>query len=597
MRSITSVLVGIILVLSTILVTESKDITPATATTYYVSPSGNDSNNGSIDSPWRTIAYAVEQVPDNHCTIIAKNGVYNECAEIARAFASSLLIKTENPYKVRLQCGQALPVFKLRRAKNITIEGFEFTRPNLSADHNWLVIVWNGGGVWSENITLRDNIFHDSTNNDLLRIGSGAGNILIESNMFYNQAGSDEHIDVNGAIDVVIQDNVFFNDFAGSGRVNNNDTSSFIVIKDSEGASDGVIGAQRVVVQRNVFLNWEGSIWKQFVLIGEDGTSTYEAIDVTIQNNLFLGNSPNRTSSPISVRGSKNITIRANTIVGDLPARYFGIISTIVQNNPPNMSLAIHNNIWSDPTGTMGDAFSCCDPSQTSSYAFDNNLFFNAGHPFPSSSDSFVKVTDDAHRVIGDPKLGDQSSGITVPRWNGVDFGEYGTIRESFEGLVKQYGALNTDSAALHSANTSHMPADDILGGERSDIDTRPDIGAHEANGFDLTVAPIFYHIYPSESANYVLTIEPGIVIDPISISVGSVPEDITLALVPSVISLPGDAQLTLTSTHNASLLLPGIFMHIPITATGGGFTRTATIHLLVGGMSLYLPIISRDML
>ena len=53
--------------------------------------------------------------------------------------------------------------------------------------------------------------------------------------MFYNQWGSDEHIDVNSVTDVLIRDNVFFNDFAGSGRANPNNTSSYIVIKDSDG--------------------------------------------------------------------------------------------------------------------------------------------------------------------------------------------------------------------------------------------------------------------------------------------------------------------------------------------------------------------------
>ena len=60
--------------------------------------------------------------------------------------------------------------------------------------------------------------------------------------------------------------NIFFNDFAGSGRSNNNDTSSHIVIKDSN------LGSHNITVRRNVFLNWEGSTGSNFILIGEDRT-------------------------------------------------------------------------------------------------------------------------------------------------------------------------------------------------------------------------------------------------------------------------------------------------------------------------------------
>ena len=576
--------------------TPTSTLTPTGAnTTFYVSTNGNDSNTGSSSSPWRTITHAVGQVPDNDSVIIVKEGVYNECVSISRRFASSLLIQAEHPYRVRWQCDASLPILKIGKGKNITIQGFEFTRPDLSANQEWFVIIWKGGSTWAENITLRNNIFHDSVNNDLLRIGTGARNVIVEDNMFYNQAGPDEHIDINGATDTTIQDNIFFNDFAGSGRVDPRNTSSYIVIKDSEGTSDGVEGAQRISVRRNVFLNWEGS-QRSFVMVGEDGISTFEAFDVTIENNLMLGNSPDLMQSPITIRGSKNITVRANTIVGDLPSWYYVIAAYITDGNKLNENLRIHNNIWSDPTGTMGQDFSCCNPSQTRSYTFDNNLFFNAGQAFPGSSNPFVRITNDVHRVIGDPKLSNQRGGIAVPRWNGTGFnGGYGTIRQAFEGLVNQYGAPGIGSAAINTADPTNMPADDILGINRSDIDAEPDIGAVEASGFDLEVEPTFHHIEPGESASYILTVDSSVITEPVSISTGSVPQDIMLYLAPTTVPVPGAATITLTSTHTGSLLMPGVFARVPIIATGSGFTRMTAIYLLVGGISHYLPLILKD--
>ena len=87
-------------------------------------------------------------------------------------------------------------------------------------------------------------MLHDSHDNDILKINNGASQITVESNVFYNQAGSDEHIDINSVTDVVVQDNVFFNDFAGSGRANANDTSCFVVIKDSNGTDDTILGSR-----------------------------------------------------------------------------------------------------------------------------------------------------------------------------------------------------------------------------------------------------------------------------------------------------------------------------------------------------------------
>jgi hypothetical protein len=590
-------LVAILVVMSCISIAGATCVA-STSNTYYISTGGKDSNSGSIGSPWRTIAHAVDQVPDRSSTIVVRDGVYDECVFISRRFESSLLIKAEHPYRVRWQCDEPSQILKIGRAKNITVQGFEFTRPGLSEDHQWFVVVWWGGDTWSENITLRDNIFHDSVNNDLLRIGTGVSNIIVEGNVFYNQASvGGEHIDVNGVVGAIVQDNIFFNDFAGSGRVDHEDTNSYIVIKDSAGTKDGVIGARNIIVRRNVFLNWEGAM-RSFVMVGEDSISTFEAVGVTIENNLMLGNSPNPLSSPITVRGSKDVTVRANTIVGDCPGRYFVIDSFITGDNPKNENIRIHNNIWSDPTGTMGDQFSCCDPSQTTSFTFDNNLFFNKGNPFPDSNDPFVEITDDVHRVIGDPKLGDQGGGITVPRWNGTGFdGGYGTIREAFEGLVDRYGALGFGSAAIHRADPAHMPADDILGNERSNVDDAPDIGAYEAVGFGLAIEPIFHHIDPGESADYAIHVEPGIATGSVSISISAdgIPPNITWDLAPTTVSMPGVAGLTLTSTHDPESLAQGVFAHVTITVTGSGFTRTKQATLLVGGTSLYLPAILKQ--
>lgn len=53
----------------------------AAATTYYVSPSGSNSNVGDITRPWQTLAYACTQVRTAGSIIHLKAGTYNESAK------------------------------------------------------------------------------------------------------------------------------------------------------------------------------------------------------------------------------------------------------------------------------------------------------------------------------------------------------------------------------------------------------------------------------------------------------------------------------------------------------------------------------------
>lgn len=442
--------------------------------TYYVATNGNDeTGDGSPGAPWATITQALGEVPDGS-TILVRPGTYNGRVQLHGQFSRGVIVRSETPYQARLR--HTSTVVTCFYCQGITLEGFDIAHSGPGADA--LVIQIQdliAGAERVSRIVLRNNILHDSYNNDILKINNGASDILVEGNIFYNQQGSDEHIDINSVTNVVVQDNIFFNDFAGSGR-SDNDTSSFIVIKDSNEGDDGQWGSERITVRRNVFAHWEGSSGQGFVRAGEDGQSFYEARDVLIENNLMIGNNTMQIRSPFQLMNVYSVTVRANTVVGNMPAKEFGIrIFTYGAGAPTNDRIHLLNNIWSDPTGTMGDTFNRGD--NTTQIFFDNNLFWNAGNPFPTSSESIIEVTDDAHRVVGNPLLGSQS-GLVLPRWN-AGTGQFAdgstTIRQAFVRLVTLYGTPASGSPAINAAN-SWMPAEDILGNGR----TLPDIGAVE---------------------------------------------------------------------------------------------------------------------
>jgi hypothetical protein len=444
-----------------------------------------------------------------------------------------------------------------------------------------------GGAETVSRITLRNNVLHDSYNNDILKINNGASHVEIEGNLFYNQTGSDEHIDVNSVTNVTIQDNTFFNDFAGSGRENNNDTSSYIVIKDSNGSDDTNLGSRNITVQRNVFLNWEGSSGSYFVLV---------------ENNLMLGNSPNVMRAAFGVKGGRNITFRNNTVVGDLPALAYAMRLNSEGDNPPNEEIHFYNNVWSDPNGTMGaedptrpDDYSDTPPAETQSFILDTNLYWNGGAPIPSDPAELVNYTDDPHALIADPLLPDQAD-IQLPHWQpaGGLFADGSTsIRQAFERLVDLYGKPAVGSPVVDSGNQDNAPLDDILGNPRT-AGMGVDHGAYERQeyGFNLHPEPAFQAIWPGESASFNIGVQAqGGFTGTVDLEYSSLPVGIIADLTPVSMPAGAAATLILTDTHSAHTL-PGLDVHVFITGTSGNLVETASVSLLVGGVRLYTPLI-----
>jgi hypothetical protein len=425
------------------------------------------------------LQHAALALPDQACTVWFKPGLYSGPQEVVQRFSSPVAFKSVVPYRAVLEASET--VLRVRAARNVSFEGFEIRHAG-PGSQPIVVEVRASGGLPSEDVVFKDNLIHDSWNNDLLKI-LGAEHLRVEGNVFYNQAGPDEHIDVNGSLDVEIVANLFFNDFAGSGRTDGRDTSSFIVVKDSEGAADGTLGSQGVRVRRNVFLNWQGRRNAHFVLMGEDGQPFAEARDVVIENNLMLGNGPNPMRSPLGIQGARDILFRNNTVVGDLPARAYAASLSIEGDNPQNDGIVLANNIFADPNGTMGfdgesstALFSIGGVGQTAGAALRANLYWNGGERIVPGYP--LDPRDDQEAVRGDPRLDVDYEGLILPRWTGTAFLSGATsIRQEFERIVRRYAAIAAGSAAIDRGDPNAAASEDILGRPRSGI---PDVGAYE---------------------------------------------------------------------------------------------------------------------
>ena len=439
-------------------------IPSATSEVFYVARNGNDSlADGSADRPWSSISAAIAAVPETGGTIIVRDGVYNGRARINRKFKNWLVIRAENKYRARLEAAQDTTLL-IHDAAFVEITGFDISRSTRETAHPLAAQI-----ARAENIILRNNILHDSRNNDVLKVNEGSRHVLIIGNVFYNpSSGAGQHIDVNGCTDVTIRDNIFFNDFEGGGENDPNDTSSFIIIKNSADLSE----SRRTHVTSNVFLNWEGSLGKNFVLLGEDGKRFHETQDVLVENNLMLGNSSRRMRSAFGAKGVKDVVYRNNTIVGDLPSSAFAMRLNREGDNPRNRNLRFFNNIWSDPTGSMNN-FSDGQPDEAVELELRRNLYWNGGSDLPGGSN--LKPTDDSEPVFEDPQLNGHDA-VVLPRWSGETFLSGATnIREEFQRLVHLYGMPAEGSPVRGRALEETSPKTDILDRIREGA---PDIGA-----------------------------------------------------------------------------------------------------------------------
>lgn len=455
---------------------------------YWVAPWGSNANPGTAGQPWATLAHAAAAAADNSCTIWFEDGVYRGEQQIKRRFNTPTTFKAIHPYRAAFENNG--PTLNVDGGRNLIFEGFEFRHSGPGAAELVIAIHSENGSVWAEDIVLRNNVIHDSYNNDLLKIYNGVRFTLVEGNVFYNQGANEQHMDVNGVTDVVIRGNIFFNDYAGSGRSIPGDAKNFIVIKDSGAGDDGVTGSHRVTVDGNVFFNWQGDR-AFFVKLGGDGQPFYEAENINLMNNLFIGNSSHPHAGILGVGGGRNVTFNNNTVVGDSPGIAYAMDVYMNGSNPRNENITFYNNIWADPTGTMGAVepgdrgrFSKGERSEVQNLVLDGNLYWNGGQTLPGGQ-LVAPDSDDAHRLVANPGLNSNQGSIVLPRLDqAASLGGGRTIRDEFVRLVEQYGAIPGNSPAVNSAVPSRAPGHDILGRARSGA---PDMGAYEGSSVVLT--------------------------------------------------------------------------------------------------------------
>ena len=101
-------------------------------TNYYVSPSGNDNNTGTISSPWKTIQHSLNNMTVNGVLNVA-GGTYNEKIQIP---INNLTIKNQTsatPIIDATGINSQNSIISIINKNSITIDGLEL-RNNIQND-------------------------------------------------------------------------------------------------------------------------------------------------------------------------------------------------------------------------------------------------------------------------------------------------------------------------------------------------------------------------------------------------------------------------------------------------------------------------------
>jgi hypothetical protein len=383
---------------------------------YYVSPSGSDTNPGTLAQPWKTLNYAVSKLKSGD-TLYARGGIYAERVTVSKSgTASSPITITNYSGESPIIDGAGLSVgnWETLLALNgnyINTSGFEIRNINIDGygGNSGSIVVLGGYGVsiqgnndtishlnvhntWAQGIfasgdnsTIQDSTIYNVALSNCRLSGQpncsgttqgwpscvsaasnyGSGNIthgaIIQRNIVHDCWG--EGISTWLADGTIIQDNVTYDNWALNLYVNN---------------------STNVLVQRNIIYNTPNNyVQKQsgFTLADEITSTTNNPLSSgnTVINN-FVYNSPFCAFCWTQVPGSglNNVLIANNTIVATFSTGGYTSSQSVTNTNsriinnivtgtvsvPSSAGLTFSNNLWAStpPVNASGSGDVIGDP-------------------------------------------------------------------------------------------------------------------------------------------------------------------------------------------------------------------------------------------
>lgn len=336
---------------------------PQTGNVYYISTSGRDSNDGSIDSPWATLDHAIE-VTQAGDTIMMRGGEYNTNEVWIRGDRG--MGGAEGQYlTIKSYPGEVASVGGSRwmdlEADFVRIEGLNFRMP-YSLD------------VGGEGNQIVNNTFYGSQP-DYGAIMCGGMNNIIQGNRIEITGGGstlDHGIYLLNSTDIIIRGN-YISGFYGYG----------IHMYDEDKGDHRPKPYENILIEGNIVV---GSPNRSGIILGAHD-STVSINDVVIKNNIIYNNAD--AGILIKYEPISNIQIYNNTIYGN--ASGITILTAIDH-------LEIVNNILASNRGGHIEISGNLTNSTITHNLYDQPLSVGSG-------------VSDAHPIFSDPLFVDANGG------------------------------------------------------------------------------------------------------------------------------------------------------------------------------------------
>lgn len=343
------------------------------AATYYVSPNGSNSNNGSIGSPWRTIIHAIGNSGGGD-TVMVRTGTYNEGdiwiqGAIGQGGSQGEYWTLKNyPGEEPTISGSATRVI-IDSARYVRFQGFHMDSAMIN------VVGW--GGIVPNHIEILNNRVTGAYNVYAGAINVIGTNCLVEGNtlnLTYTGSSNDHGIYILAG-DTLLSDNI---------TIRNNHVSGFSgygihLYDERKSSNDPIRNISNIIIENNFVT---GSQLRAGIIVAAGPLCRIQGI--MIRNNVVTENATYGIGAYYEGAGVDNIKIYNNTTY-----RY-GNAGIIVGSGITNVD--IKNNIIDNTGG--GSAYHI-DNSGGSSTTADNNLYW-PGSPA-------LQNIADAHPVSGDP--------------------------------------------------------------------------------------------------------------------------------------------------------------------------------------------------
>ncbi len=506
----------------------------AQGTTYYVATTGSDGPGcGTIASPCRTIQYAANLVAAGDTVLIAP-GTYagGITVETGGTAGQPITFRANGTGVVINGSGGERDAFFITWADYIIVEGLTIqnaTRAGMRIDN-------------SHHVTVRNCTFANN----------GTWGLFTD----FSDYTTVEDCESYGAVEehgIYISNSSDYPTIRGN-RLHHNNGCGLHMNGDISMGGDGII-SYALVEDNIIYENGAG---------GGSGINMDGVTHSLIRNNLLYDNH----ASGISIyqidggSGSHDNRVLNNTIVMASNGRWgINIPGTGDTNNK------LFNNIIYNYHSWRGS--------------------ITIGSPTLAGFESDYNVVMDRFSADGG------NTRITLAQWRALGYDQHSIIATPTQLFISTDDYhLKAGSPAINRGTLLADVTDDLEGNPRP-VGPTHDIGAYEyqAYGFSLTAAPSTRAIAPGAVTSYTLSVRPsGGLSAAIVLTTTSPSTHLIIKLYPGAINPPGEAWLTITDTHTAPLS-PGLWYTIPITASGGGVTQTASVRLLVGGARVYLPV------